>query len=445
MKLELKLALIGAVSKIIIFLMFLLVLEQLFDTIATNHTDRNLRLMMGKTLSIVDSIGIRSFLKEEKDSAYASYNLLKEEFIAINLTRGPVSTRPEWSTVRRQIEGEEFDYRILSYTFRKGRQNYTLEIGRNIQIITEFKQAIRAISIATILLVLLITILFDLGIFNYLLRPLNRSIIPKLKTTTTPETYDYSEIRTTTSDFAYLNKVLNDLMHKVTSTLATQKKFIGDVSHELMTPVSVIQSKLENLVTSDSVPQEMVPRLLDIQRQVSRLHQIIRALLLISRIGNDQYPKTESFDLKELADEIVSDIGERASVRQILLENRIDERIVVGDINRSLLQIMLFNLVSNAIKYSQDGGKVWIGASTEEDRLIIEVGDNGPGIPPDQIPRIFDRFHRVRTDGTEGTGLGLSIVKTIVDYYHFSIQVESSVGNGAIFRTILPLTFVKVC
>ena len=236
MKLELKLALIGALSRIIIFALFLIALELIFNQIASRHTDRDLVKMKDKTMAIINRVGIRSFLKEEQDSAYASYNLLKEEFITLNLTPDTAVASQSFSSVSREIEGEEFDYRILTYNFNSGRQYYMLEIGRNVQLISSFKQAIKMISVVTILIVLLITILIDLGIYEALLRPLNNVIIPKLRKTTSPETFEYSELKTSTTDFAYLNKVINDLMHKVSDSMATQKRFIADVSPCIKNP-----------------------------------------------------------------------------------------------------------------------------------------------------------------------------------------------------------------
>ncbi len=444
MKLELKLALIGAISKIVIFLLVLIVLEQFFDTIATNHTDRDLRKMKDKTLAIVNNIGIRSFLTEEQDSAYASYNMLKEEYIVINLTAQPAVKEASYATVVREIEGEEFDYRTLSYYFTIENQNYSLEIGRNIQFISDFKDTISLFSIATVLLVLLITILFDIGINKLMLRPLNHIIIPKLKKTVSPETFDYSELKTSTTDFAYLNKAINELMMKVTSILATQRKFTADVSHELMTPMSVIQTKMENFATSPQLPQRLAPAVADMQYQVYRLQQIIKALLLISRIENDQYPKKETFQVFDLIEDIISDIEDRAAIKNISIENLVAPDTTITNINKSLIQIMIFNMVSNAIKYNRDGGFVKIKSQQNETGLTIEVLDNGIGINPDQIPFIFDRFKRIRQDNSEGFGLGLSIVKTIADYHHIVIEATSEEDQGSIFRITFPLIYVKL-
>jgi len=395
-------------------------------------------------MSIVGKIGIRSFLKEEQDSAYASYNMLKEEYISLNLSTNAPTGKPAYSTVSRIIEDEEFDYRTLTYAFSIDNQTYLLEIGKNIQIISDFKQAITQISMSAILIVLIITILSDIGIFNFLLRPLNKVIIPKLKKTTDPESFEYSELKTTTSDFAYLNHAINELMRKVTTIMATQKKFIADVSHELMTPVSVIQSKMENFADSPELSQKLAPAVIDIQYQINRLQQTIKALLLISRIENDQYPKNETFCFSGLIDTIVADVEDRIVIKGLSVENQVDPLITVKDINQSLIHIMMFNLISNAIKYNRDNGSIQIRSSLNADGLTITVADSGIGIRSDQVPFIFDRFKRIRSNNTEGFGLGLSIVRSVADFHHLSIAVNSVEDQGTEFSILFPLIYVKV-
>ena len=305
MRLELKLALIGALSKIVIFIILFVLLQQFIASQALRHTDRDLLKMKDKTMSIVDKIGIRSFLDIEKDSVFASYNMLKDEYIKIDLDTSATPGKNVFSNDVRVIEEEEFDFRILNYAFVIGRQHYLLEIGKNLQLITALNRTIENISITIMLVVLIITILFDIGIYKYLLDPLNRRIIPKLKTITNPETYEYTDLKSTTSDFVYLNNALNELMLKVTTILKNQQKFTADVSHELFTPISIMQTKLENLLTSGNLPDQFIATIIDQQNHLNRLQQIIKALLLIARIENDQFAKKETVVVHEIVDEII--------------------------------------------------------------------------------------------------------------------------------------------
>lgn len=439
MRLELKLALIGAISKIVIFLILFMMVEQMIDTLALRYTDKNLTKMKDKTLSIVKKIGIKNYLDAEKDSSFSSYNMLKDEYISIDLDTESELNKLSFSNESRVIEEEKFDYRILNYTFEIDNQQYMLEIGKNLQLIYNLDNTLKNISISIILLVLLITILFDLGIYKYLLHPLNQRIIPKLKTIVNPETFQYTELGSTTSDFVYLNNTINELMHKMTTILQNQKKFIGDVSHELFTPISVMQSKLDNLLVSGRLPAKTVDLILDQQKQLLRLQHIIKALLLISRIENDQYAKTDNFNLHELIEEIISNIEERAHIKKVTIDNRVPGDIQLSEVNKYLIYILLFNLVSNAIKYNKEGGKVIIRHLSNDQYSCIEVEDNGIGISEEQIPVIFDRFKRIDTNLGEGQGLGLSIVSSIASFHDAKIEVASELGKRSIFKISLPL------
>lgn len=439
MRLQLKLALIGAISKIIIFLLLFTIVQQLIDSLALRHTDRDLLKMKDKTMAIVRKIGIKSYLDAEKDSAFASYNILKDEFISIALEP---NGKPEQTVIlneARNIEDEEFDYRILVYNFEIDQQRYALEIGKNIQLIYNLDKTLKNISVTIILIVLVITILFDIGIFKYLLHPLNQKIIPKLKTVENPESFSYTEIDSTTSDFVYLNTTINELMHKVNDILKSQKKFIGDVSHELFTPISIMQSKLDNLLVSEKLPAKTVNLIVDQQKQLVRLQHIIKALLLISRIENDQYAKEDSVQVKELVEEIISNIEERAEMDLIVIENRIADRLMLTQVNKYLVYVLLFNLVSNAIKYNKPGGRVIISNGKDQDGPFLEVVDNGMGIAAENLELIFNRFKRMEKNSGEGQGLGLSIAKSIAGFHDARIEVTSKLGAGSKFKIYFQL------
>lgn len=439
MRLELKLALIGAISKIVIFFILFILVEQLIDSLARRHTDRDLLKMKDKTISTVHKIGIKNYLDAERDSAFASYNILKDEFISITLDNDGKAEALAFSQEARIIEEEEFDYRILNYNFEIDGQLYSLEIGKNMQMIYNLDKTLKNVSVSIILIVLIVTILFDLGIYKYLLHPLNQKIIPKLKTVVNPETFSFTEIESTTSDFVYLNTTINELMRKVNDILKNQKKFIGDVSHELFTPISVMQSKLDNLLVSGKLPDKTVNVILDQQKQLVRLQHIIKALLLISRIENDQYAKHDHFSLHELAEEIILNIEERASIKGIVIKNNVSKEILMADVNKYLIYILLFNLVSNAIKYNRENGEVIISNYSNESHLVIVVEDNGIGIEEENIHLIFNRFKRI-DDGTgEGQGLGLSIVSSIAAFHEATIEVKSKPGEGSQFKISFPV------
>jgi two-component system phosphate regulon sensor histidine kinase PhoR len=149
----------------------------------------------------------------------------------------------------------------------------------------------------------------------------------------------------------------------------------------------------------------------------------------------------QKVELRPVANEVVNDLQSRADDKKVVLENQVPpDMIARADADR--IQQVLFNLVDNAIKYGRPEGRVWISARAVADQLIeVSVRDNGPGIPPDAIERVFERFYRVdkaRSREQGGTGLGLAIVKHIVQSHDGDVRVKSVVGEGTTFLFTLP-------
>jgi len=232
-------------------------------------------------------------------------------------------------------------------------------------------------------------------------------------------------------------------MHKVTTILKNQQKFTADVSHELFTPISIMQSKLENLLTSGNLTEQFATSVMDQQNHLNRLQQIIKALLLIARIENDQFSKNETIIVRELVEEIILNIEDRAEMKNITIHNLVHPNDKLSNINKSLIYILLFNLVSNAIKYNRDGGWIRVASFETGNKYCIEVIDNGIGIDHDQISNIFNRFKRADPTSGEGYGLGLSIVSSIVSFHNGSIEVQSVKGEGSTFKIQFPLKNVN--
>jgi two-component system phosphate regulon sensor histidine kinase PhoR len=169
---------------------------------------------------------------------------------------------------------------------------------------------------------------------------------------------------------------------------------------------------------------------------------LIEDLLTISRLESGQIVMNiQKVELRPVANEVVNDLQSRADDKKVVLENQMPANLIVrADADR--IQQVLFNLVDNCIKYGRVEGHVWIGALALDDRMIeVSVRDDGPGIPPDAIERVFERFYRVdkaRSREQGGTGLGLSIVKHIVQSHGGEVWAKSTLGQGTTFLFTLP-------
>ena len=222
-----------------------------------------------------------------------------------------------------------------------------------------------------------------------------------------------------------------------------RSEFVGNVSHELRTPLSLIKGFTETLLDGAlNDPQQATRFLQKIDKHSDRLLFLIEDLLAISRLESGQVAlNVQRIDLHDLAQRVLDDLAARAATRKTPLENQIAPQTTVwADADR--LQQVLFNLADNAIKYGKSEGRVTVGARAGgSEKMEVFVADDGPGIPPDSIVRVFERFYRVdraRSRESGGTGLGLAIVKHIVQAHGGEAWVKSELQKGATFYFTLP-------
>src|SRR5438552_9219441 len=223
----------------------------------------------------------------------------------------------------------------------------------------------------------------------------------------------------------------------------TRQEFVANVSHELRTPLSMIKGYVETLIHGAKDDPNVATRFLQtIEKHADRLTYLIEDLLTISRLESGQVVMNiQKVGLRTLADDVINDLQSRAVEKKVALENQVADGLIVrADAER--LQQVLFNLVDNAIKYGRTEGRVCIRARPADEVFAeISVRDNGPGIPPDSLDRVFERFYRVdkaRSREQGGTGLGLSIVKHIVQSHGGVVWVASELGQGTTFFFTLP-------
>lgn len=224
--------------------------------------------------------------------------------------------------------------------------------------------------------------------------------------------------------------------------LFQQSDLISELVHELSTPLASLNTA-SYLLLRPEVSQEQRDQILDtMQHEITRLTEMASSYL--------DYARLESGRTKFQVDQVHLDevLNETVLVMRAKIEEKNQELII--DVQDNLptitadhdkLKQVVINLVSNANKYTQTGGKITVAASVSDDEALIRVSDNGPGIPADQIPKLYERFYRVpRTERrVQGSGLGLSICKRIIEAHRGYIQVESTVGQGTIFNIHLPL------
>ncbi len=223
-----------------------------------------------------------------------------------------------------------------------------------------------------------------------------------------------------------------------------RREFLGNVSHELKTPIFIISGFAEQLLDG-AVDDPAVNRrfIAKIGRNALRLNHLARDLLAISRIESGELQMTHvAFDLAALVDEAAEALEPVAEAKAVTVLQRVPADLprVTGD--RDQLRQVLVNLVDNAIKYNNPGGRIEIAArATPAGTVRVGVVDDGIGIPPEEIPRLTERFYRVdrsRSRAQGGTGLGLAIVKHILEAHGQRLRIESRPDYGSSFSFELP-------
>jgi len=322
---------------------------------------------------------------------------------------------------------------VLSKAFLFDNQLYEIEIGEGLSHMARLNNTLHNFSVTFLVIIVIISFFIDLGYVELLLRPFYKIVNQKLESVHHPAIFKPEKIKTNTYEFAYLDESINEMMRKVKDAFQTEKEFITNVSHELLTPVSILQNRIENMLSDPQVPEGIAIKMVESQKTLSRLTKIVKALLYISKIENEQYLKNETVAIKELVQEVLDEIDDRLKAKNITVHQQWTEDFQFHNCNRSLLYTMIFNLVSNAIKYNKEGGEILVRGQTKDHHFLLTIKDKGIGISKEHLPFIFDRFKRFRPEDEVSYGLGLPIVKSISDFHHLRINVDSELNEGTVF------------
>ena len=245
----------------------------------------------------------------------------------------------------------------------------------------------------------------------------------------------------TDSELGQLAGVLNSTFARLDAAFAQQAQFTADAAHELRTPVTVILTHTQNALAADCALPQHREAFEACHRASSRMRRLIESLLQLARLdaGEEALQRTP-FDLAMVAEDCVELIRPLAAERQIAVRTDFSVSPCRGDPER--VRQVITNLLTNAIDYNVSGGEVRVSVGLASGQARLVVADNGPGIAPEHLPHIFDRFYRVdraRTTRTGRTGLGLSIVKAIVEAHGGTVSVASELAKGTTFTVALPV------
>jgi signal transduction histidine kinase len=256
------------------------------------------------------------------------------------------------------------------------------------------------------------------------------------------ETGDYSQRVSTESrdEVGQLAVAFNRMSSELESLERLRRDLVANVSHELKTPISALRAHLENLLDGVEEPD---PETLQVMlAQSERLGRLVDELLDLSRLESGDVPLDRgSVELAPLVAEVLSEIEVARPERGVRLADAVPKDIPPVFADRERVHQVLFNLLDNAVRFTPEGGRVTVSASRHNGSVDVAVADTGPGIAPEDLPRVFERFYRVdesrsRDDG--GTGIGLAIARSVVEAHGGTIWAESEPGRGSTFTFELP-------
>lgn len=235
-----------------------------------------------------------------------------------------------------------------------------------------------------------------------------------------------------------LAAVFNDLLGRLEAAFDQQRRFVADASHELRTPVAIIAGEAELAIGREGRDAgELRAALAAIGQEAGRLQQIVADLFLLARADAGERPRAvEELYLADLVGEVTHAVWTLAARKAITVAERVDGELPFrGD--EALLRRLLLNLLDNAIKYTPEGGSVTVTAGRRGAEYVLEVTDTGPGIPPEQRERVFERFFRGARGGG-GAGLGLAIARWIAEAHGGGLALARSGPEGSTFTVRLP-------
>lgn len=333
---------------------------------------------------------------------------------------------------------EGADLRIMVSPLFIQNETLLLEVGESLQHVDSVMSQLRWGFYISLLAALILAIVSGAVLAQ-------RALAPVKKITATAESIGESSdlgrkvgYTGPMDEVGHLAATFDNMIEQLDKLFQSQKNFIADASHDLRSPLTVLQGNLD-LLKRDMSDESKEESLTAMRKEIERMNGIVNDLLLLAEVESDKLNMEELVSLNSVMQEVMESFR-LLSPQKNIVEGRTEDVRVKGNGHR--LNQMLSNLVSNAVKHTSEDCTIMISLFRDGEWAKIEVADNGEGIASEHIPHLFDRFYRVnqaRSRDSGSTGLGLAIVKEIAHRHGGTVTVESSPGNGSVFTVWLKI------
>lgn len=368
----------------------------------------------------------------------------KEAHIALQVLDGrdaatAHSTEPNVSFPQDLAEGMQSyripnakKWRVFVTTLKSGKR---LAVAQRVSLRNEIARHAAWRTITPMLVLIPLTVLAIIVLLRILLAPMTRlaaNIDARSENDLVP-----LDARGLPSEIAPFVTSINRMLARLEVAMEQQRRFVADAAHELRSPLTALSLQAENLAIHD-LPPETRSRFDAMQAGLLRARALVSQLLLMARTQLAPRAEPGDVDLQAVVREVFEDILPLAEAKNIDLgvAQACELKVKADAVD---LATVLRNLADNAIRYCAPGSKVDVGLSVDDAWAVIEVSDNGPGIPDEERAKVFDPFYRVTGTGESGSGLGLSIVKNIVGKLAGKVSISGASGGGTLVRVCLPL------
>lgn len=247
---------------------------------------------------------------------------------------------------------------------------------------------------------------------------------------------------TSQDEVGELTTAFNQMSHRVSQANHARRQMTADIAHELRTPLTVVAGYVEAMREGVLTPSP--ERLSTVYTEIERLQHLVGDLRLLSQADAGELKmNVQPLAPAELLQQAQAAFAHQAAQKQIHLDLQLAPKLPLMQADELRLAQVLINLMSNALRYTPEGGQITLGAQVEEKRVVLSVADTGPGIAPDDLPFVFERLYRAdkaRTEsmGESGSGLGLAIAKALVEAHGGTIEAQSELGRGTTIKLKLP-------
>jgi heavy metal sensor kinase len=347
--------------------------------------------------------------------------------------RRPGFTRGAWT-----LNGPRGPWRVTARSGRAEGYRYFVAVGAPLDEAIEQWRTLLKACLVGIPLALLFAVGGGLWLGRHGLRPLT-SMAAEAQAITAKTLDKRLTVPPATQELEQLAASFNRVLDRLGNALSTQRRFMADASHELRTPISIMRTAADVTLSQPARDEgEYREALAAVAQQASRLTRLVDDMLVLARADGGGYPMTVArVDMAALVNECVRELRGRAEDQDITVRTSLEPVTLEGD--EALLRRMFSNLLGNALTYTPRGGTVDVSLAKGEDGVVLRVADTGPGIPPEDRERVFERF--VRLDparGAGGAGLGLAIARWVAEAHGGAVRIVSSGPGGSIFAATIP-------